>query len=170
MNKVAHITSIVMMLNFALLISGCGIYSFTGASVSPEVETFSVELFKDQSQANPEMKQAITEKLLDKMVTNTSLSAVRADGDLKFTGTILSYDVNPITTTSTEVAAESRLKVIVQVEFINEYEEENNFSQNFTAFADFPRNTSFNSVETALVEDINDQLVDEIFNKALVNW
>ena len=157
---------------FAILLScsACGVYSFTGASVSPDVKTFCVDLFKDQSLANPNLPQALTDNLRDKLASQTNLSAVSFDGDIKFSGTILSYDVNPVTSTTTDIASDSRLKIVVKVDFENEYEEENNFSQNFSAFADFSRNTNFNTVEQSLVVEINDLLVDEIFNKALVNW
>jgi len=170
MNKCFKSLRLIIVFAFAISLSGCGVYSFTGASVSPDVKTFSIDLFKDQSQANPNLRQELTDKLRDKLATQTSLSAVSSDGDIKFSGTVLSYDVNPVTSTTTDIAADSRLKIVVKVDFANEFEEENNFSQNFSAFADFSRNTNFNSVEQSLVEEINELLVDEIFNKALVNW
>lgn len=170
MNRSKIVIEFIVLIAFACCISACGVYSFTGASVSPDVKTFSIDLFKDQSQANPNLRQELTDKLRDKLASQTSLSPVTSDGDIKFSGSIISYDVSPVTSTTTDIASDSRLKIVVKVDYVNEFEEENSFSQNFSAFADFSRNTNFNSVEQSLVEEINDLLVDEIFNKALVNW
>ena len=44
------------------------------------------------------------------------------------------------------------------------------FSQNFTRFRDYDSSLSLNDVEEALIKQINEELVEDIFNKAFVNW
>ena len=40
----------------------------------------------------------------------------------------------------------------------------------FNRFADFSATQTLQSVEQKLIEDIGNQLADDIFNKAFVNW
>lgn len=40
----------------------------------------------------------------------------------------------------------------------------------FSRYADYDAQKSLAEVEQALIEDINKQLVDDIFNKSVSNW
>ena len=153
-----------------IIINGCGIYSFTGASVSPEVETFTVETFEDNLLENPNLRQLLTDELVNKLTSNTNLSPVRLDGDLKFEGKITRYQITPVTTTTASSAAESRLTIEIAVKFTNEVETDKSFEQRFSDFEDFDQSINFADVEVNLVNEINERLIDKIFNKALVNW
>jgi hypothetical protein len=44
------------------------------------------------------------------------------------------------------------------------------FDQRFTQFEDFDANTSLADVEASLIESITDNLAQEVFNKAALNW
>lgn len=154
----------------AFLCNGCGIYSFTGASVSPDVETFSVKTFEDNLLENPNLRQLLTDELINKLTSNTNLSPVRLDGDLKFEGKITRYQVSPVTATTASSAAESRLTIEISVKFVNEVETDKSFEQRFSDFEDFGQEVNFTTVEGNLVNEINERLIDKIFNKALVNW
>lgn len=45
-----------------------------------------------------------------------------------------------------------------------------NFSQTFSRFRDYDSSLSLNDVEEALMKQINEELVEDVFNKAFVNW
>ncbi|MFM1745486.1 MAG: hypothetical protein RLZZ630_1423, partial [Bacteroidota bacterium] len=45
-----------------------------------------------------------------------------------------------------------------------------NFETTFTRYADYDSKLSFESVESGLMEEINRQLIDDIFNKSVSNW
>lgn len=153
-----------------IFFNACGIYSFTGASVSPEVETFTVETFEDNLLENPNLRQLLTDELINKLTSNTNLSPVRLDGDLKFEGKITRYQITPVTATTTSSAAESRLTIEISIKFTNEVETDKSFDQRFSDFQDFDQSVNFVDVEANLVSEINERLIDKIFNKALVNW
>jgi hypothetical protein len=53
---------------------------------------------------------------------------------------------------------------------VNRKNEKLNFTQNFSRFAEFNAAQNIQSIETQLIGDISDQLVDDIFNKCFVNW
>jgi hypothetical protein len=54
--------------------------------------------------------------------------------------------------------------------FTNKLDETKDFEQTFTRFADFPSSQNLSSVEADLIKEINLQLSQDIFNKALINW
>jgi hypothetical protein len=56
------------------------------------------------------------------------------------------------------------------MQFVNNKNEKNNFTQSFSRFADFNAEQNLQTVENALIASISDQLADDIFNKAFVNW
>lgn len=154
-----------------LLTSSCGVYSFTGASIAPDVKTFSVDYIKNRaSLINPTLSQVITQKLKDKFISQTNLSPLKADGDLRFEGYISDYNTQPIAIQSNDLAAQNRLTITVSIKFTNTKDEKQNFETTFTRFADYSAKQDLSSVESGLIENISSQLIDDIFNKAVVNW
>lgn len=147
---------------------GCGIYSFTGATI--EVETISIAFFENRSALiNPTLSQIFTESLKDRFISQTKLNLVEIEGQWQLKGAITSYQVTPIAATANE-ASLNRLSIIVNVEFIDITKDDNKWTQSFSRFSDFDATQSLSEVEEALVEDINEQLVNDIFNKVAVNW
>jgi hypothetical protein len=151
---------------------GCKVnYSMTGASISPDVKTIEVRYFQKTAALGPSnLSQTFTEKLKDKFLTGTSLSIINGSADLTLEGSITGYNVSPQTIQSNEIAAQNRLTISVNVKFTNLKDEKQNFESTFTRYADFPSSTNITSIEDQLVEEINTQLVDDIFNKAVINW
>ena len=104
-------------------ISGCGFYSFTGASIPPDTKTFSVANFTNMSQdaVMPGLTNILTEGLKDLFLKQTKLSLVQSDGDFAFEGEVRSYQVNPTAITSNDVAAQERLTITVKIVFKNKH-------------------------------------------------
>ncbi len=154
-----------------LMTTSCGVYSFSGASIDPEIETVSVDFIENQATlVNPNLSQTMTEKLKDFFVIQTNLDLVKRNGDLQFSGVITDYSIRPINIQSGDVAAQNRLTVTVRIDFVNTVDDEKSFEHAFTRFADYDGNQNLRDVETALVEQITNELVEDIFNKAVVNW
>lgn len=95
---------------------------------------------------------------------------MKDNGDLKFEGTIIDYNVAPVAIQSNDQAANNRLTVTVNVKYFNKFDEAKNFDLNFTRFADYPTSSSLSAQEDALLTEINRQLTEDIFNKAFNNW
>ena len=153
--------------------SSCKVnYSFTGASIPPDVKTISVQTFPNYAPlVQPLLSQSFTEALKDKFQSQTNLQLVSRGGDLSFEGSITGYNVAPISIQSgTDVAAQSRLTITVSVKFTNSKNDKQNFETSFTRFADFESSKSLVTEEERLIKESNDQLVQDIFNKAVVNW
>lgn len=162
----------LLIIFMVLFCVGCKVnYSFSGASISPEVKTISIEYFANRAPlANPLTSQKLTETLKDLFISQTSLTLVKKQGDLQFEGEIIGYRTAPMAIQGNETAALNRLTITVSVRFKNQKDKKQNFESNFTRFADFASSENLTSVEEGLIEEINDQLVQDIFNKSVSNW
>lgn len=159
------------LLILTILWSGCGVYSFSGASVSPEIKTFSVQYFPNKAQlVQPILSQAFTEKLKERLLSLSGLSQSIRDGDLQFEGYISSYTNSPTAIQGSQTAALNRLSISVFVKFINTKDSKQNFETTFTRYADYDSGKRLDEVEQGLIDEINRQLIDDIFNKSVSNW
>lgn len=173
--KTIKLTSISVILIFAtIFLESCKIsYSFTGASISPDIKTVSIKTFQNNAPlAQPTLSQSFTESLKDIFITQTNLTLIEKGGDLQFEGKITGYNVTPVAIQGNQVSTASlnRLTITVLVKFINTKDEKQNFEQSFSRFADFDASKNLASVENELIKDINSQLSQDIFNRAVTNW
>ena len=163
--------NLYIVLLLALVCQGCGFYSFSGASIPAEAKTVSVQYFPNQAQLiNPALSNDFTTALRDAMMNQTSLDMVESGGDLSFEGEITDYRTTPMAITSGQTAALNRLSITVNVRFVNVFDETKSFETKFTHYEDYPSDQDLNSVQESLTGTIIEALVEDIFNKALVNW
>lgn len=157
---------------FCLVLTACSVsYSFTGADIPAEAKTFSVSYFGNSTAlAGPQYRQQVTEALKDFLLGQTPLNLAKNQGDLHFSGTVTKYDVSPIALQTGDQGARQRLTIALKVTYVNSFDEKKSFEQTFTRFADFDTDQAFDSVEDALIEEINEQLIQDIFNASVGNW
>ncbi|KAF5074173.1 Lipopolysaccharide-assembly [anaerobic digester metagenome] len=149
----------------------CGVYSFTGASIPPEAKTVSISLFPNKAElVQPSLSQTFTDALRDRFSSQTNLALIPRGGDLHFEGEITGYSTEPVAITGQQTAALIRLKVTVNVRYTNKFNTKDNFETNFTRFEDYSSSLNLNAVEADLISKITEALVEDIFNKAVVNW
>ena len=160
----------VLVLALAWICQSCGIYSFSGASIPAEAKTVSVDYFPNHAQlVNPLLSDNLTNALRDAMNSQTTLDLVETGGDLAFEGEIIDYKTSPVAITG-QTAALNRLTITVKVRFTNNIDDSKDFEQTFSRYEDYPSVQELNSVQSSLTAAIIEQLVEDIFNKALVNW
>ena len=160
----------ILVLSLAFFGHSCGIYSFSGASIPAEAKTVSVDYFPNHAQlVNPMLSNNLTNALRDAMTNQTTLDMVESGGDLAFEGEITDYRTNPVAITG-QTAAMNRFTITVKVRFSNRIDDSKDFEQTFSRYEDYPSNQDLNAVQESLTATIIDQLVEDIFNKALVNW
>ncbi|MFT6036131.1 MAG: hypothetical protein ACI9XJ_001709 [Marivirga sp.] len=162
-----------------LIISGCGVYSFTGASISPDVKTISIQyIYNDAGNGPPSLQQTFTEKIRDYYTQNTSLEFVKNNGDLQIEGLITGYVDRPVTVTASgnpnqfDAATAQRLTITVKVSYANLKDESFDFqNKQFLFYADYnPASTTLTAEEGELIEIITDQIIVDIFNATVANW
>ncbi len=153
------------------LLNSCGIYSFTGTSIQPDINTVTINYFEYLApKVNPSLSSQMTEAMQDKFLKLTKLEQVDMDGDLEIIGSITGYDVKAASVTANEQVAQNRLTVTVKIDFINrKYPEESFEGNSFSAFLDFDAMVSVDAVEGDL-SDIVEQLCEDIFNGTVANW
>lgn len=167
---IKRICILLILLTTIFSFQGCGIYSFTGASYGT-AKTVSIDYFQNRSTyVNADLSNTITEALKDRFVSQTPLTLVKSGGDLHFEGTITGYSISSVGIKAGETASLNRLTITLKVTFTNETAPENDFDKSYTRYSDYDVSSSFNSVESALVEEITKQLIDDIFNDSVVNW
>ena len=163
---------IVCLALAALTLSACGIYSFSGTSIKPDVRSITIDVFEYKAlKVNPSLSNDLTEAIRTQFRKMTSLEQMDMDGDLEITGAITGYDVKASAIAAGDVAAQSRLTVTVKVDFTNrKYPEEDFTNKSFSAYADFDSTNSLDAVESTLVTEIIDKLVEDIFNATVAQW
>lgn len=168
--KIKH-HNLIVLLVITLFSAGCGVYSFTGASIPPGAKTVSVQYFQNRAQLiEPTLSSYFTDALRDIFVNQTTLKMVDRNGDLALDGEIVDYKTSPEAIQGDQTAALNRLTITVNVRFVNKLEPEKDFEQKFTQYKDYSSDTDLSAVKDDLISEITDMLTTDIFNKAVVNW
>lgn len=152
--------------------SGC--YSFKGFSINPELQHFDVEDFQNAAfNAPPTIAQTFTESLKLKVSRESRLEYNPDDPDISFSGTVTAFDVTSVSPErqgNVSVSALNRLEIRVSIQYTNERDSEEDWSQSFSHFEDFASNMNLLDVQDELIDLIFDQIIEDIFNKAFTNW
>ena len=166
------IRKLALLLALMLSLSSCGIYSFSGTSIQPDVNTVTINLFEYKAlKVNPTLSNDLTEGLKNRFRTMTRLEQVDMDGDLEITGEVTGYNVSASSITADEVAASNKLTISVKVSFINRKHPEDDFTdKSFSNYAEYGSTLSIDAVEANLTAEIVEKLVEDIFNASVAQW
>lgn len=169
--RLRTLARIAMMAALAMILAGCGIYSFSGTSIQNDVNTVTINYFDYKAQkVNPSLSNDLTEALRTQFRKMTRLEQVEMDGDLEIEGEVTGYDIQATAVTADEVAAQNRLTVTVKITFTNRKHPEDDLEQNFSAYSDYDSTQSLDAVESALCQEIIEKIVDDIFNATVAQW
>ena len=157
-------------LSLALIATSCGIYSFSGASTEG-LSSVSIQYFQNRaSLVQPGLSQSLTDALIDKCKAQTNLNITNGLGDANFEGQINDYNTRPLTVSADATAAMNRFTISVFVKFTNASDPEKSFEQTFSRYEDYSSSSNLSDVEDELSEKIIEMIVEDIFNRAFVNW
>lgn len=166
-----HRVTTYILIGLIPFLAGCGIYSFSGTSIEPDVKTITINTIENKApKINPALSNSMTVALQDKYRKLTKLEELNEGGDLEVAGVIMSYDITPTAVTSAEVAAQNRLTITVRITFTNHKYPDEDFEKSFAAFQDYDSNLTLEQVEVQLVDAIVEILVEDIFNATVANW
>lgn len=164
----------LLLVSLTLFMYSCRMsYSFTGASISPSVKTVSIAYIPNNAGlVVPTLSRTFTDALRNYFTSQTNLILVDRSGDLNLDGTITQYAVQPVAIQGNETAAMNRLTIVVNVKFTNKTDPDTkqNWETSFSRYQDYPSTSNLSAVQETLIADITEQLVQDIFNKAVVNW
>jgi hypothetical protein len=160
----------VLALVSAFLLQSCS-YSFTGASIAPSVKSISVIYLPNNALlVQPTLSRKLTEAIRDKFTNQSNLALVATNGDLNITGEITGYTTEPVAITGEQQSALQRLKITVNIRFTNKLDPSQDFETSFSRFQDYDSKLRLSTVEETLIDLIDEELAQDIFNKAVVNW
>ena len=154
-------------------LTSCALPQFSfksGGGNSQEIDANSVQVdfFENNSTIGGAFLSAsFTESLRDIMQAQTKLNLVDSEGDIQITGVISNYMVSPINIQAqSETAAQNRLKMNVSVNTYFKLNDSIGLNNSpFSAFVDYDASTDFNTIEEQLVEELNFQITQDIFDK-----
>ncbi len=172
MNKI-RIVALLCITILAMLIPACKVsYSFQGTSIDyNKVKTMEIRDFANQSSlVYAPLAIIFNENLKDMFTRNTKLSFVEAGGDMELEGEIVRYDLTPMAVKEDAFASETRLTMAVRIRFRNNVDPTQDKEETISAYRDFPSDKSLDSVQDALIEELNKEIIDQIFNVTLSNW
>ena len=162
----------IWTLGSLVLLNSCSIsYKFNGASIDyATTKTISVADFTNNAAlVYPPLTTKFNDELNNIYASQTRLNIVSAGGDLDISGAITGYNLVPLSVGANALAAENRLTLTVKVHFINNVtgdETDNSYSANRT----FPSSSTLNDVQDALIDEMIEEIIDQIFNGTVANW
>jgi hypothetical protein len=165
------ILSSFIVLTSSFIIQSCGVYSFTGTTLSPDIKTVTVNNFVLATAGGPaNLPLTFNEKLKEYYQRYTNLKVIPNNGDILLEGNITGYELVAVAPTAQDQAAVNRLQITVLVRFYNNKDETKNFEQSFSFYQDFPQGQTLSQNESRLVPKILDQIVLDIFSKTAADW
>ncbi|MEM5564134.1 LptE family protein [Psychroserpens sp. AS72] len=167
MKSIKHL----IIFSVALLLLGCGPYSFTGVQ-DLKAETFQVNYFQNNADLiEPGLDRDFTLALQDLIVNQTNLNLTTSNGDLVYEGEITEYRISPTTAQANSTAAQNRLTIGVNVRMYDKDNPDEEFEQRFSFFYDFGGSSQLIGAQKDTAhEEIFERLTQDIFNATLAKW
>lgn len=157
---------IFLVLLLSKILVGCAgcPYSFTGASLPPDMKTIAIPFFEDVSGfGEPGLREMITNELIKKFTEDISLEvADKKTSDTILEGTIISVRDEPVVITGTEKVNTRRISIAVKVSFTDLRIRKVLWEKSFSQWGDYNaseggianRQTGFSTAIDKLTEDI----------------
>ncbi len=164
-------SSIAFLACLSAIMTSCKIsYSLSGASTG-NLKTVSVAYFQNRAAlAPPILSQYFTEQMRDMVERQTNLILVNGVGDAHFEGEIMVYSTRPMAISGADRVELTRFTIGIRVRYTNIMDDELSFEDTFSQFRDFESQLPFESVQADLSEQIIEDISEDIFNRAFVNW
>jgi hypothetical protein len=160
-----------LLVGISITFSSCFLYSFKGTSIPAEVNTYFVERFDVRANsAIPTLGQTLSEALKDKIRAESNLKQSEIEPHIEFKGVVTDYYVSSEAPQAGETTAFNRLSITLSVEYIYHQDEEKNWKENFRTFSDFGSNVNLIDVQDQLIDAIQEEMIEKIFNKAFNDW
>ncbi|MFN4197404.1 MAG: LptE family protein [Flavobacterium sp.] len=161
----------IMFVFLALLLGGCKYYNFTGTG-KIDADTYQVNYFQNTAELfEPGLDRDFTIALQEIIQNQTNLNLVTSGGDLVYEGEIVDFRISPMTATADQRAAQNRVSMTVNVRFINNRKEEDNFEKRFSFFYDYPGEQQLTGATLqAAKAEMFERITQDIFNESLAKW
>lgn len=156
----------------AVAVAGCGVYSFSGASIPSGWQTVAVPLAEDRASGGPPgIDQLLTDALITRFSDRTrlSLASDEVDADAVVRATIQRYAIAPAAVTDQDVAALNRVSVSVRVVVTDRAEGRDLLDRTFQASEDFAPSEGLQGEADAAASAL-EQVALDAFTAATSDW
>ena len=162
---------ILFLFGSVLVMQSCKVsYSMSGANTGA-LKTVSVDYFQNRAAlAPPVLSQYFTEELKDLCERQTNMNLITGTGDAHFEGEIIAFSTRPMAISGGDQVELTRFTIGIRVRYTNALDDELSFENTFSQYRDFESKASFESVATTLTEEIIEDISEDVFNRAFVNW
>ncbi len=164
----AFIIALLSFISFSN--SGCNIYKFRDISIPDSIKTVKINFIENRAPyVNPQLSPRLTDKLRQKIVSQTRLSQTNNDNaDWDVRGYISNYSSSTSGISQQQVAT-NRLTVTIHIT-VNDQKanktQEYDVSRNF----EYAATKSLTQAEAELADEMIRGLTDDIFNRIFSNW
>jgi Lipopolysaccharide-assembly len=155
--------------------SSCGIYSFTGVSIT--AKNISITEFYNNTDLGPaNLGQTFTNRLRDYMLQNTNLSIVSENGELQMDGIVAEFKISQVAPTvgsnpnDVTTAALTKLTITVKATYVNSADDSMSFKDRSFSFFENVDNDNPDAISEAVINRILDQIILDMFNASVANW
>lgn len=156
-----------------VVVAACSVsYKFNGASIDyTKTKTIQINDFPIRATYvwGP-MQAMFNNRLKDVYASQTRLTQVKRNGDLKVEGEITQYQQRNKSVSADGYSAQTELSMTVNVRFTNNVKHDEDFERTFTATASYETTQNLASVQEELVTQMCKDICDQIFNATVANW
>lgn len=155
-----------------LALAGCGVYTFSGASIPGHLQTVAVPIAESRTTGGPPgLDQLLTDALVGRFADRTRLSLEpdEADADAVVRATITQYAVAPAAVTGDNVAALNRVSIAVRVLVQDQVEDQTLLDRTFSAAEDFAPAEGLQGEADASASAL-EQIAADAFTAATSDW
>ena len=170
-NLPIKILSLLTVVLFTMSFATCKYSTRDTSPIPPEIKTFRVNYFQNKARyVNPQLTPQLTEKVKQKIISQTRLRQVNDDdAHYDISGYVSDYSI--VTSgVSNQQAGKNRLNITFHLVFKNTLDNTKNFEADLTSNYDFDANLSQQQAEALLSEQILKNVSEGIFNKIFSNW
>ena len=156
-----------------VVVAACSVsYKFNGASIDyTKTKTIQInDLPISATYVWGPMNDMFNNRLKDVYASQTRLTQVKRNGDLKVEGEITQYQQRNKSVSADGYSAQTELSMTVNVRFTNNVKHDEDFERTFTATASYETTQSLASVQEELVTQMCKDICDQIFNATVANW
>lgn len=168
---IVFIALIATMAALAFTTSSCNNirYSLRDISIPDSIRTFKVNFIENRATyINPQISPQLTDRLRQKIVSQTRLKQTNGDADWEISATISEYSFST-SGISNQQSVTNRINVTVQVE-LNDLKRNVNTPYSVSRNFDFPSTQSLQQAEVEKLNEMIQGLADDIFNRLFSNW
>ena len=147
--------------------------SFVDGSLPDEWKSFTVATLEDNATNTPlsyalDLSEAVKSGIQNN--TRLQLNSIPDSAEVNIEGFINSYSITPVALQEGDNAAKNRLTVNVSFNIFISKPEESEQSLTSSRFIDYDASTDLGVVETDLLGEITEQIVQDVINKLLADW